>query len=102
MKPRSLHVVGELGRQLAVGEPAVALLGHAPPRAEVHLVDRHRARRARCGRARSAIHCRVAPVVVDRSQTTEPVLRRRLGAKRERVGLVDRGSRSAALRCAYL
>ena len=37
-----LHVLGERRRHLAVGERAVAVLGHAPPRAEVHLVDRHR------------------------------------------------------------
>ena len=30
------------GRQLPVGEGAVALLGDGPPRPEVHLVDRHR------------------------------------------------------------
>src|ERR1700685_2272626 len=33
------HVVGERGSQLAVSEPAVALLGDPPPRAEVDLVD---------------------------------------------------------------
>ena len=46
------HVVDvgdELVGQLAVGERAVALLRVAPPRAEVHLVDRDRPRRA--GRA---------------------------------------------------
>ena len=49
------HVVGELLGQLAVVEEAVAFFGHAPPRAEVHLVDGHRgASRAR-RRARSAI-----------------------------------------------
>ena len=36
-------VVGERGRRLAVGQRAVLLLGDAPPRAEVHLVDVERA-----------------------------------------------------------
>src|SRR5271156_1288668 len=46
------YVISERRSQLAVGEPAVALLGDAPPRAEMNLVDRNRrvqrvARRAR-------------------------------------------------------
>ena len=34
-----VHIVGQLGRQLAIGERAVALFGHAHPGAEVHFVD---------------------------------------------------------------
>ena len=37
-----LHVRHEAVRQLAVREEAIALLGHAAPRSEMHLVDRHR------------------------------------------------------------
>ena len=36
------HVRNEIARQLPVRQVAVALLGHASPRTEVHLVDRHR------------------------------------------------------------
>ena len=44
-----LHVRHEPVRQLAVGQEAVALLRHARPRSEVHLVDRTSADRAtRC------------------------------------------------------
>ncbi len=36
-----VHVVGEAGRDLAVGEGTVVLFGDAHPGAEVNLVDRH-------------------------------------------------------------
>ena len=44
-------VVGELGGDLAVGEGAVALAGHAHPGAEMDLVDRHRRRQRLAGGA---------------------------------------------------
>ena len=36
------HVLGQFGRQLTVGQPAVAFLGHPPPGAQMHFVDGHR------------------------------------------------------------
>src|SRR4030088_425941 len=42
------HIGGQHLGELAVAEPAVALLGLAPPRSEMHLVDRDR-RRQRIG-----------------------------------------------------
>ena len=49
------HVLGELVGELAVGERPVALERVQPPRAEVHLVDRDRAReRASAARRRSS------------------------------------------------
>ena len=36
-----VHVVGEAGRDLAIGERAVVFFGDAHPGAEVHFVDRH-------------------------------------------------------------
>ncbi len=41
-------IIGQLLRQFAIGEPARAFIRIAPPRAEMHLVDRHR-RRQRVG-----------------------------------------------------
>ncbi len=41
-EPHRRHVVAELLGQLAIVEEAVAFLGHAAPRPEVHLVDGHR------------------------------------------------------------
>ena len=58
------RVVGELRRELAVGQRAVASSG-TRARTEVHLVDRHRRARApACGRGAS-IHSGVAPLVVE-------------------------------------
>ena len=37
-----LRMRRQLGRQLAIGQPAVAFLRHPHPRPEVHFVDRHR------------------------------------------------------------
>ena len=52
-----LHVRHEPVGQLAVGQEPVALLRHARPRAEVHLVDRHRPIAASSPRSRRvAIH----------------------------------------------
>ena len=79
MKPRSDDVVDEVLGEVAVGQ-ALA------PRAEVHLVDAHRAvvRVAR-RRARPSTRCRPTrgPDVVD----DRPGVRRALGAARHRVGL---------------
>ena len=82
-------VVAEVLGQLAVGEGAVALLDHATPRAEVHLVDRHRLLvRGSLGPALEPLA--VVPAVVqgpdDRSRA-----RRHLGVKGERIGLLGAG-----------
>ena len=57
-----LHVLGEPRRDLAIGERAVAVLGHARPRAEVHLVDRASARAP----GRASRRARIQRVVVPR------------------------------------
>ena len=81
------RVIGERGAELAVGERAVVLFGHATPRAEVHFVDRDRCReRAACAA------CRHPLVVVPGVREVRDLGRgvgRQLRAKRERVGLVD-------------
>ncbi len=81
-----LHVVGQLVGQLAVGEPAVALLGPSPPRADVHLVH-GLGRRQRVAAAALGHPLRVAPLV---GQVPDhgAGLRGLLGAQRERVGLL--------------
>ena len=80
MKPELLHVRHELVGQLAIGQEAVALLGHARPRAEVHFVDRHRPRRAsrRVLAPRAPSTRRRATGSREMSQTTDAVLRRQL------------------------
>ena len=55
--------VGQLRRELAVAQRAVALLRHAHPRAEVDLVDRHRRVERVAPRARSP-STRASPHVV--------------------------------------
>ena len=82
------HVLGvgrQLVGQLAVGQRAVALERVQPPGAEVDLVDRHRARRARSLaplREPLLVRPRVLRVVHDRGG-----LGRDLGLERDRVGL---------------
>ena len=80
------RVGGELVGQLEVGERAVALERVQPPRAEVDLVDGHRAleRGRTCGA--SASHSVVGPLV-HRLVDHRRGLRRHLGGERERVGL---------------
>ena len=73
-------VVGELVGELAVAQRAVALERVAPPRAEMHLVDRHRPAQ-RVGALRGA---RATPRRTRRAsprQTTRRVRRRHLGVE---------------------
>ncbi len=82
-------VVGELRRELAVGEHAVALLRHAPPRAQVHLVDRQRLP------GRLAIGAGGEPVAV------RPLVRRGLDDRRvpgRQLGVPRRSGRSSRAR----
>ena len=81
------NVVGQLHRQLAIAERAIALLRHAHPRAEMHLVGRH-------GRVEFVVLvARTHPLVVAPFVLGVPDDRR--GARRnlvvegERVSLVD-------------
>ena len=86
------RVVGELLRELAVGERAVVLERVAPPRAEVHLVDRHR---LAVGLSRAAARepLVVAPAVLGHVDDRRG-LRRHLRRERERVRLqLDRAVR---------
>ena len=78
------RVVGELVGQLGVGQRAVALERVEPPRAEVHLVDRHR-RGVRLGRPPALHPGLVAPAVAG-SKTIEPVFGGS-SARSARVGL---------------
>ena len=55
----ALRVLGELGREVAVAEEAVGMIGRAHPGAEVHLVDRlRRVERVARGRACASIRRR--------------------------------------------
>ena len=90
-----MHVLDEQRRHLAVGQRAVAVVGVAPPRAEVHLVDRDRARASDRRPARVGHPRVVVPRVGRASQTTDAVSGGASVATRERIGLVDTGSRCA-------
>jgi hypothetical protein len=80
-------VLRQVGGELPVAERAVALFGHAPPGAEVHLVDRD-------GTGESVppmplAHPRVvAPLVVELPDDGGSG-GGRLAVERERIGLVD-------------
>ena len=87
VKPSAAHVLDEARRELAVAERAVALLGHARPRAEVHLVDRPSAR-ARCRAARAPASRRRRPRRGGQAlHDARPCPARRSVRARERVGL---------------
>ena len=75
-------IVRQLFRQLAVGQPARAFVGIAPPRAEMHLVDRHR-RRQRVGVMLEPRRLR-QPCGVDHDRGGRGPL---LGRERHRIGL---------------
>ena len=79
------HVVGERLRNVAVRRQQVAVV--APPRAQVHFVDRDR-RVERVARAPRRHPRAVAPIVVERPRARRG-RRRSLGEQRERIGLVD-------------
>ena len=97
-----LDVGHEAVRQLAIGEEAVAFLGHARPRSEVHFVDRHRpvepARPARGARRHPVA---VAPVVARDVVDDRRGLRRRLERDAERIGLLQ-DARRAGVRISNL
>ncbi len=78
-------VVGELVGELAVAQRAVALEWVAPPRAEMHLVDRHRPAQ-RVGGCAALEPLLVAPDVL-RLPDDRRVRRRHLGVEGERVAL---------------
>ncbi len=97
-------VVGELVGELEVGERPVALERVPPPRAEVHLVDRHRPRRAASALAR-ALEPRRRPATRSATRSTiDAVCGGTSVAERERVGLQPqprrrrRGSRTCSAR----
>src|SRR6266545_7336356 len=70
-------VVGELVRQLPIAEEPIALLGHAPPGAQMHLVD-----------ARRSVE-RLAPAAVGEPRAVAPG---------ETVELLDYGGRARLIR----
>ncbi len=76
------ELIGELG----VGQRAVVLERVQPPRAEVDLVDRHRAPQRRAVLARG--HVLAVGPLVRRAGHDRGRLRRDLGLERERVGLL--------------
>jgi hypothetical protein len=97
--------VGETGRfhvghqpigELAVRQEAIAVLGDARPRSEVHLVDRHRLLEPRA-RGLSRRHpLAIAPAVARRVAHDRRRLRRRLERARERIGLLQNRAGSRA------
>ena len=73
--------------------------GHAAPRAEVHLVDRRSARRARCARGALRHPRRRRPTRSRGPRRPTPVLRRHLVRGRRTGRPCRRGSRRSARRC---
>jgi hypothetical protein len=82
-----LDVLGQLGRDLAVRQRAVAVLDDATPRAEVHLVDRDR--RGRIARLRARRHPGGIPPLIRRLPHDRRGARSELVADRVRIGLRD-------------
>ena len=80
-------VLDELRREVAVAEHLARIVGRAPPRAEVHLVHRHR-RVERVARRPRRHPLVVAPLVVELPDDGRGQ-RRLLGAERQRIGLLD-------------
>ena len=79
------HMVGEWLRNVAIRRQPIAVV--APPRAQMHFVDRdRRVERVACAPRRHP--CAVAPVVVERPRARRGG-RRSLGELCERIGLVD-------------
>ena len=80
------YVVREPRGQLAVCQPAVALLGHSHPRSEVHLVNRPRS--FSVVRVAAVLHPVVIAPLVGQVPNDRGLARRRLRVGGERVGLV--------------
>ena len=76
-------------RQLAVGQIAIPLLGHSPPRAEVHLVDRHRPLVPAAERRPIAQPLAVAPLVAPVGPDHRRAVRRHLEPLRVRIRLLQ-------------
>ena len=88
MKPRRCTCSTRRGAISRYAERAVALLGHARPRAEVHLVDRPSGSRVEVARrARAFIHASSPQAYVLDATTREAVPGGRSIARRERIGL---------------
>ena len=83
-----LDVVGELRSRLGPGQRAIALLHHAPPRADVHLVDGDGAPQRVRGRERLP-RFRVLPLIPVERVHDRCRLRRRFGAEGEGVRLEE-------------
>ena len=80
------YVVRQPRGQLAVCQPAVALLGHSHPRSEVHLVNRPRS--FSIVRVAAVLHPVVITPLVGQVPNDRGLARRRLRVGGERVGLV--------------
>ena len=65
-EPHLLAVPRELRSEFAVGQPAVAVFGHAAPRADVHLVGGHRSVE------RVVLHLAVHPISVGPGEVPRP------------------------------
>ena len=83
------HVGHERLRQLAIGQVAIALVGHPPPRSEVHLVDRHRPVVPAAERRPIAHPVVVAPLVAAVRPDHRRRVRRHLEAARVRIRLLQ-------------
>jgi hypothetical protein len=86
VKPSSVAWSASIGAELAVGQRAIAVLGDAPPRAEVDLVDAHRRVAVVVGAARHPAGVLPGVVVGPHDRRGR---RRVLGPGRQRIGLVD-------------
>ena len=75
-------VIRQLLGELAIGQPAAAVFGLPPPRAEMHLVDRHR-RRQRVGLVLQPRNRRQLCRIDHDRRGRRPLL----GAERHRIGL---------------
>ena len=86
---RLFHVRHQSMRQLAIRQEAIAFLGHARPRSEVDLVDRHRPIEPRVLRRAATHPLRVAPLIVRDVADERRGLRRHLEGHRERIALLQ-------------
>ena len=91
-----LHVRHQPLGHLAIGEKAVAVLGHAHPRPEVHLVGRHRLRQPRAPCGTRGLPRLIVPAIGRGVVDDRGGLRRRLERPRERIGLLQNRAGSGA------
>src|SRR2546425_9773858 len=82
-----LDVVRQYGRDLAIAQPTIVVLGYSPPRSEVDFVDRDR--RVKRIVAATLRHPRLVVPLVSEIPNNRSGVRWSLRVKRKRIGLVD-------------